>query len=60
MQAALDFCKEQKFQSVYLWTTRDLRAAARVYELFGFKLTEEKTHPLWGKMVTEIKYHLSL
>jgi GNAT superfamily N-acetyltransferase len=57
---ALDFCREQGYQSVFLWTEARLTAAARLYGLFGFKLTEEKTHKLWGTTVTEQRYDLQL
>ncbi len=60
MQAALDFCLEQGFASVYLWTVSELEAAARIYRAFGFIPVEEKTHPLWGKTITEVKYRRAL
>jgi GNAT superfamily N-acetyltransferase len=59
MHAALQFCADQKFQSVFLWTVSDLTAAARLYQDFGFLVTEEKTHLIWGKMITEVRYDLT-
>jgi N-acetylglutamate synthase-like GNAT family acetyltransferase len=55
---ALAFCREKKYSSVFLWTTSELVAAAKLYTRSGFWKTEEKTHVNWGKMVTEERYDL--
>ena len=60
MNEALQFCREVGYKSVFLWTTSDLVAAAHVYLSVGFRKTEEKTHLIWGKMVTEERYEMSL
>ena len=60
MKRALLFCREQGFERVFLWTTSELVAARRVYMRFGFRKTEEKTHTMWGKDVTEERYDLRL
>lgn len=60
MEDALGFCKECGYHSVYLWTERRLTAAANLYRSVGFQLTEEKTHELWGTVVTEQRYDLRL
>lgn len=60
MEEALQFCREVGYKSVYLWTTSDLKAAAHVYLSVGFRKTEEKTHQIWGKVVTEEKYEMSV
>jgi ribosomal protein S18 acetylase RimI-like enzyme len=57
---ALRFCRERKFLSVFLWTVSDLKAATHLYRLYGFEKTEEKTHPLWGTVITEERYELTL
>jgi N-acetylglutamate synthase-like GNAT family acetyltransferase len=57
---ALAFCREQGYASVFLWTTKDLEVAARLYESADFRLTEEVTHVMWGATVTEQRYVLSL
>lgn len=59
MQAAVAFCRERGFRSMYLWTTSELKAAAHVYHTFGFRKTQEKTHTLWSKSITENRYDLS-
>ena len=60
LQQALDFCRNWGYQRVFLWTTRDLEAACRLYERAGFRPGEEKQHDQWGVMVTEVRYDLEL
>jgi ribosomal protein S18 acetylase RimI-like enzyme len=60
MENALLFCREQGFETVFLWTTSGLSAARRIYMRFGFRKTEEKTHKIWGKEVMEERYDLHL
>lgn len=60
VEAAIDFCRENGYHSVHLWTESVLTAAASLYRSVGFELTEEKTHELWGKVVTEQRYDLKL
>jgi ribosomal protein S18 acetylase RimI-like enzyme len=60
LNEALQFCRERRFGSLFLWTTSDLEAAAHLYRLAGFRKTEEKTHRTWGQTVTEERYAMSL
>jgi len=60
LQEALQFCKEHEYKIMFLWTASELSAAGHLYTCFGFRKTEEKTHKIWGKKVTEEKYHLYL
>ena len=60
LQEALQFCREHRYKTIFLWTTSELTAAGHLYALFGFRKTEEKTHEIWGKRVTEEKYCLYL
>lgn len=60
MNKALKFCKECKYKTVFLWTTKDLHAAGRLYKCAGFKKVEYKTHDIWGKRITEERYELHL
>jgi GNAT superfamily N-acetyltransferase len=55
---ALGFCREEGYGSVFLWTFSELEAAAHLYRSHGFKLTEEKTHTIWGRELTEQRYDL--
>jgi len=60
LNAALQFCKECKYKTIFLWTTSELMEASHLYTSFGFNKTEEKTHEIWGKKVTEERYDLHL
>ena len=60
MKYAIDFCSEQGFDGVFLWTVDLLVEAAGLYRSHGFKITEEKIHKLWGLMLNEQRYDLKL
>jgi len=60
LKEALHFCRKRKYRTVFLWTTSELSAAQHLYTSVGFKRTEEKTHQIWGKTITEEKYDLHL
>jgi len=60
LEEALQFCKERKYKAIFLLTTSELVEAGRLYVRFGFGKTEEKTHEIWGKRVTEERYDLRL
>ena len=60
IERALDFCRAQRYGSVFLWTIDFLDAALRLYTSAGFKLTETKTHRIWGRELTEERYELRL
>lgn len=60
LKVALQFCRERKYKTIFLWTTSELMEAGHLYARFGFSKTEEKTHEIWGKKVTEEKHCLYL
>jgi len=60
LKNAVQFCRECRYKAVFLWTTSELVAAGHLYTRFGFRKTEEKTHKIWGKNVTEERYDLYL
>ena len=52
----MDFCEQNKYSSVYLWTFQGLGSARHLYEKFGFTLTQEKTGKQQGAEVTEQRF----
>jgi GNAT superfamily N-acetyltransferase len=60
LKKALRFCKQRKYETIFLWTTSELTEAGHLYTRFGFNKTEEKTHLIWGKRVTEERCDLHL
>jgi N-acetylglutamate synthase-like GNAT family acetyltransferase len=57
---AIAFCRANGYSSIFLWTEDLLKPAANLYKLKGFQLTEEKSHKIWGRYLTEQKYELKL
>lgn len=60
VQDAVDFCRECGYATVFLWTVDALPAAARLYREAGFRLAEEKRSAVWGGVVNEQRYELTL
>ena len=60
LREALGFSKRRKYNRVFLWTTRELYAARRLYLEAGFRKKQEKKHLIWGKAVNEERYDLLL
>lgn len=56
----IHFCREMGYSSIYLWTVSLLTAATSLYKSLGFQITQEKTHPIWGAVLTEQRYNLEL
>lgn len=56
MIRALRFSRRCGYRTVYLWTTSELKDAARVYARFGFRRSGRRTHRIWGSVRTEERY----
>lgn len=56
MQLFIEFLKEKGYQSAYLWTTNEQISAAKLYERYGFKLSEEKESNAFGKPLIEQRF----
>jgi DNA-binding MarR family transcriptional regulator/GNAT superfamily N-acetyltransferase len=56
MSAAMSFCDDRQFAETQLWTFKGLDAARKLYEDFGFTLTEEWLGEQWGSKVTEQRF----
>ena len=61
IETAFDFCRENSYEHVFLWTFKGLDAARRLYDRAGFELTEEKPNYEWSSSeITEQKMELKL
>lgn len=60
MARCMQFARECNYRSVYLWTTSELHAAAKLYTAFGFQLAEEHPSGSFGKPVIEQRYIATL
>ena len=61
MKTALDFCMENHYKNVFLWTFKGLDSARRLYDKAGFVLTEEKSNTEWSDVeMTEHRMELRL
>ncbi len=58
IQKAIDFCRNKKYDRVYLWTFEGLHAARHLYEKYGFKLVTWHEGKQWGKTVKEQLFEL--
>jgi len=57
---SIAFARETGARSIFLWTVSDLDAAIRLYRAAGFRVTDEKSHLLWGQRITEQRFDLDL
>ena len=60
IKEAIEFCRKKKFKRIYLWTFAGLDAARHLYEIWGFRLCEQREGNQWGKTVTEQMFELIL
>lgn len=59
MQFFIEALKEKGYRSAYLWTTNEQETAAKLYQCYGFVLTEEKETSNFGKTLIEQRFELS-
>ncbi|MFC7014589.1 GNAT family N-acetyltransferase [Streptomyces viridiviolaceus] len=57
---ALAFARATGYQHVTLWTTDNLRSARRIYQHFGFTLTDEKPYQGFGHNLVGQTWSLDL
>jgi len=60
IEEAVNFSRAAGYASIFLLTVNALTAAARLYDAFGFEVTHEEPHELWGAHVVEQRYDLPL
>jgi DNA-binding MarR family transcriptional regulator/N-acetylglutamate synthase-like GNAT family acetyltransferase len=56
MDEAMEFCRQNLYHRIFLWTFSELREARHLYELYGFSPTEEMKHDIWGREITEERW----
>ncbi|MBJ9740058.1 bifunctional helix-turn-helix transcriptional regulator/GNAT family N-acetyltransferase [Acinetobacter oleivorans] len=56
LKEAINFCDQKQFSAVQLWTFSGLSAARKLYETFGFKLTNEWEGNQWGNTMLEQQF----
>jgi DNA-binding MarR family transcriptional regulator/N-acetylglutamate synthase-like GNAT family acetyltransferase len=49
VEECVRFARQCRYQKVVLWTQSELRAARRVYEQAGFRMTGNERHQSWGR-----------
>ncbi|WP_431803677.1 bifunctional helix-turn-helix transcriptional regulator/GNAT family N-acetyltransferase [Halobacillus andaensis] len=61
METAINFCKEQNYQHLFLWTVSTLDTARYLYQKYNFTITEEKPNEEWtGTKLIEERWDLDL
>lgn len=61
MDTAINYCKQQGYKHVFLWTVSVLGAARHLYQKYQFRLTEEKQNYEWtGSKLVEERWDLEL
>jgi DNA-binding MarR family transcriptional regulator/N-acetylglutamate synthase-like GNAT family acetyltransferase len=61
METAIDFCRKQNYQHVFLWTVSILDTARYLYKKYNFKLAEEKPNEEWTEAkLMEERWELNL
>lgn len=56
LRSAMDFCRQQGYPKVFLYTFAGLDAARRLYEREGFELVKEHPGAQWGTEVLEQEF----
>ncbi|MGA9141977.1 MAG: GNAT family N-acetyltransferase [Methanocella sp.] len=60
LDLAIDFCKEKKYEHMFLWTFSTLMAARHLYASKGFQITDTHENNDWGETVLEERWDLNL
>lgn len=60
MTQAVDYCRQQKFRQVFLWTFQELAAARHLYSRFGFTRVGQEANDIWKPGLIEERWELCL
>ena len=58
--SALYFARQRGFSKIYLDTFAGLKAAKRLYQNAGFELVAQNEGEIWGRMLEEQRWELTL
>lgn len=60
LDEAISFCKEKKYEHVFLWTVSAQETARHLYGNAGFAITEKHENSQWGVPVLEERWDLEM
>lgn len=60
VQKVIDFCRENEYKTIILWTNSELKAARHLYEKFGFRIMETRKEILSNLELVEERWELSI
>lgn len=60
MDRFVEFLRERRYRSAFLWTTDEQTTAIALYRKYGFVYTDEKPSTAFGKPLQEQRYELTL
>jgi len=61
LDTAMQFCREQGYTQIFLWTFQELESARYLYKKYGFAQTEQKPNIEWtDRQLTEERWDLFL
>jgi len=60
MTLAMNYCREEGFKHVFLWTFNELEIARHLYQTFGFSLTEKVPRENWKQGLVDERWDLAL
>lgn len=60
IKVAMDYCNEEKYKRVLLWTFQGLDAACHLYKSFGFTATQQVENNAWKNGLLEERWEVNL
>jgi N-acetylglutamate synthase-like GNAT family acetyltransferase len=60
LDMGVEFCREKRYERVFLWTFSTLMAARHLYAGKGFRVTETRENTEWGDLILEECWDLDL
>ena len=60
LNRALDFCRQQGYAHVFLWTVSAQESARALYKRAGLQITQTSANNTWGTPVLEEKWEMAL